>query len=120
VQFRYKHKPNKNKTSLFYLSNDITIKIYCVYPCTYTIHVIRAAHLPIQPIKKDHLPSVGKKIIVKIIILFQSNIIFEGTHGHIDIYAKLTQNFVIRGVYKPFKSIRHFRIIDSLLTRVIK
>jgi len=58
--------------------------------------------------------------IVIIIILFPSNIIFEGTHGHIDIYAKLTQNFVIRGVYKPSKSVRHFRIIDSLLTRFIK
>lgn len=41
VLFCYEHKPNKNKTLLFYLSKSVTIK-YTV--CTYIVYVCTLCH----------------------------------------------------------------------------
>lgn len=121
VKFCYKHKPNKNKTSLFLLCQKVLRLKYILCTPMYLYYSRHSRCTSINSTNKNK--TIYRRVEIKIviiIILFPSNIIFEGTHRHIDIYAKLTQNFVIRGVYKPSKSVRHFRIIDSLLTRFIK
>lgn len=48
VLFCYEHKPNKNKTSLFYLSKSVKIKSTI---CMYVLYVIHVAHLSILSIE---------------------------------------------------------------------
>lgn len=119
-------------------TNQIKIKLHC-FTCqkrlrlnliyvsfrTYTHilylhHVMCATHLSIWSIKNKNIYRQSERKNNNNNIVSKLYNLWGDTHGHIDIYAKLTQNFVIRGVYKPSKSVRHFRIIDSFLTRFIQ